>query len=242
MQHDYHMLAERRKVWASKTILKRLYYKWCRLIGNALTSGSILEVGAGSGHFKEFFPDAIRTDILAAPWLDAALDAHFLPFKDGSLNNIVLFDVLHHLQEPTRFFWEAQRVLKPQGRIVVMEPYISWASYLVYRFLHHEKMTFKTDPFNPERLKTGKHHFQGNQAIPTLMFEKDKNHFIRTFPRLTIIQAKRTDFLLYPLSGGFHYPSVCPAGLHPALAYLEKLLQPFNRLLAFRLLVVLEKT
>ena len=242
MQHDYYILAERRKIWASKTILKRLYQKWCHMIGNALTSGSTLEVGAGSGPFKEFFPDAISTDILSAPWLDAVLDAHFLPFKDGSLNNIVLFDVLHHLQEPVCLFSEAQRVLKTNGKIILLEPYISWASFLVYRLIHHEEMTGKIDPFKPSKLKSDKHHFQGNQAIPTLMFEKDKKKFMKTFPHLTIIKEERIDFLLYPLSGGFHYPSFCPAGLYPVLEYLEKLLNPFNRLLAFRLFVVLEKT
>ena len=97
------------------------------------TCTTILEIGAGSGHFQKFFPNAISTDIIEAPWLDAVLDAHFLPFQNKSLNNIVLFDVLHHLPEPSRFFSEAQRVLKPTGRIILMEPYISWVSFLVYR-------------------------------------------------------------------------------------------------------------
>ena len=66
--------------------------------------------------------------------------------------------------------------------------------------------------------------------------------FVDEFPNLNIITKERTDFLIYPLSGGFHHPSLCPMFLYPAFEYMEKLLRPLNRLLAFRLFVVLEKT
>ena len=128
------ILNKRREVWKSKEILRRLYHKWYGIIGNAINPGAIMEIGGGSGNLKEFFPDAISSDILFVPWLDVVADAHHLPFKDGSLDNIVLFDVLHHLRGPVSFFSDAQRVLKQGGRILIMEPYISWASFLIYRF------------------------------------------------------------------------------------------------------------
>jgi len=48
--------------------------------------------------------------------------------------------------------------------------------------------------------------------------------------------------LVYPLSGGFSGPQLLPTALAPATFKVEKLLQPLAPLLAFRLLVVLEKT
>jgi SAM-dependent methyltransferase len=235
------ILAERRRVWTSKEVLRKLYCKWFGVIEDALKSGSILELGGGSGNLKDFLPDVISSDILFAPWLDAVMDAHHLPFKNESLDNIVLFDVLHHLKAPALFFPEALRVLRPKGRIIAMEPYISWASFFVYKFLHSEGMDWRSHPF----VRVDPHHenpFHGNQAIPTLIFEKHREQFANRFSRLRVIREEKMDFLIYPLSGGFHNPSFCPLVLWTVLEYTERLLRPLKRYVAFRLFVVIEKT
>ena len=236
------ILNKRREVWKSKEILRMLYHKWYGIIGDAIKPGSTMEIGGGSGNLKEFFPDAISSDIIFVPWLDVVADAHHLPFKNGSLDNIVLFDVLHHLRESVSFFSDAQRVLKQGGRILIMEPYVSLASFLVYRFIHSEGMDRNIDPFQIDCSVKGKNPFSGNQAVTTLIFEKYKERFIEACPHLRIIRQERSDFIIYPLSGGFHNPSLCPLFLYSTLEYLEKLLRLFNRFLAFRLFVVLEKT
>ena len=242
MKQQNAILMERKQIWKSKKILKRLYHNWYRTIGSTLKPGSILEIGGGSGNLKEFFPDVISSDIVLAPWTDTVLDAHHLPFHDDTFDNIVLFDVLHHLNDPAQFFSEAQKVLKQKGRIVLMEPYISWASFFIYRFLHPESLVWNINPFKKGWLDKDKNHFQGNQAIPTLIFERYKHRFTQDFPGLKFIKKERTDFIIYPLSGGFHNPSLCPLFLYSTLRYLEKILHPLNRFLAFRLFVVLEKT
>lgn len=234
------LLRERRDIWRKKPVLRRLYAKWYGQIGRALKQGRTLELGGGSGNMQEFFPDAISTDILFAPWLDAVIDAHALPFRDASLDNIVLFDVLHHLRSPAGFFREAQRALKARGRIVMMEPYVSWLSFPVYRFLHAEGMDWRADPLE-KAFRGGKYPFQGNQAIPTLLFERHIARLSTAFPRLRIVSLKRLDALLYPLSGGFHNPSLCPPFLVPLFESIEQFLQPLSRYLSFRLFVVLEK-
>jgi len=242
MQQDSHILNERKQIWKSKKILKRLYNNWYRIIGNDLRPGSILEIGGGSGNLKEFFPHAISSDVLFTPWADAVLDAHYLPFKNAVLDNIVLFDVLHHLNDPTQFFCEAQKVLKQKGRILLMEPYISLASFSIYRFLHSEDLIWNINPFKKGRLDKNRNRFHGNQAIPTLIFERHKHQFFKDFPGLKIIKKEKTDFIIYPLSGGFHNPTLCPLFLYSTLDYLEKILNPLNHFLAFRLFVVLERT
>ena len=242
MRQQYDILLERRDVWKSKIILKRLYHRWCRMIKSALKPGSILEIGSGSGNLKEFFPNAISSDILFTPWTDAVLDAHHLPFQDAIFDNIILFDVLHHLYDPARFFYEAHKVLKDKGRIVLIEPYVSWLSFFIYRFLHPEDLYLNINPLNKKGVGKDQKSFHGNQAIPSLIFERYKNRFINYFPRLKIIKIDKMDFIIYPLSGGFHHPNRCPLFLYSSLEYLEKLLRPLHRLLAFRLFVVLEKT
>ena len=241
MQQDSHILNERRQIWKSKKILKKLYHHWYRMIGSALRTGSILEIGGGSGNLKEFFPNAISSDIIFTPWINAVLDAHQLPFKNAVLDNIVLFDVLHHLVDPENFFFEAQRTLKKKGRIVLMEPYISWVSFFIYRFLHPEDLIWNIDPFKKGYSGKNKNHLHGNQALPTLMFERDKNLFAKKFPGFKIIKIEKTDFIIYPLSGGFHHPGLCPLFLYQTLERLERLFNPLKSFLAFRMFVILEK-
>ena len=234
------ILTRRRGIWAAKPILRKLYEKWYGHIQHALKPGRTLELGGGSGNLREFLPEAITSDIVFEPWLDAVMDAHTIPFKDESLDNIVLFDVLHHLARPAVFFHEVERVLRAKGRAIMMEPYVSWLSFPVYQFLHTEGMTWDLDPFLGQSLKR-KGPFEGNQAVPTLIFEKQSSKFLETFPRLKIIQQETMDIFLYPLSGGFHQPSFCPLSLWGFLERLERLLKPMGRFLAFRLFIVLEK-
>jgi len=235
------LLGERRDVWKSKEILRRLYTRWYGRIGQWCSTGRTLELGGGSGHLKEFFPKAVSTDVVYEPWLDAVVDAQTLPFKDECFGNIVLFDVLHHLSCPVAFFQEAQRVLEIGGRIILMEPCVSALSYPVYRFLHHEGLCMEENPLAMTGT-TGKDPFKGNQALPGLLFGRFRNEFVERFQRLKIIQERKLDFFVYPLSGGFHRPSLCPDSLFSVLMGLEHLLEPLSRFLAFRLFVVLEKT
>jgi len=236
------ILNNRREVWRSKEIVRRLYHKWYGIIGDAIKPGTILEIGGGSGNLKEFFPDVMSSDIIFVPWLDVVADAHHLPFQKENFDNIILFDVLHHLIDPASFFKQAQRALKQKGRIVLMEPYISWASFFIYRFLHPEGLIWNVDPFKKGYLEKNKNHLHGNQALPTLMFERNKHLFAKKFPGLNIIKIEKMDFIIYPLSGGFHHLDLCPLFLYQTLEHLEKLFNPLKSFLAFRLLVVLEKT
>ncbi len=235
------ILDKRREVWQSKEIVRRLYHRWYGIIGDAIKPGTILEIGGGSGNLKEFFPDVMSSDIIFVPWLDVVADAHHLPFQKESFDNIILFDVLHHLIDPAGFFRQAQRALKQKGRIVLMEPYISWASFFIYRFLHTEGLIWNIDPFKKGYSGKDRNHLHGNQAMPTLIFERDKYLFAKNFPRLKIIKIEKMDFIIYPLSGGFHHPSLCPLFLYQIFGHLEKLFNPLKDFLAFRLFVVLEK-
>ena len=83
---------------------------------------------------------------------------------------------------------------------------------------------------------------EGNQALPALLFFRRADEFRRRWPELRIVERRRFAFLLYPLSGGFSRRPLVPAGLYRPLAALEALLAPAAPLLAYRCLVVLERT
>jgi len=100
----------------SKPLLQQIYssfYERIIALIDPQIPGRIVEIGSGIGNLKAHLPGAISTDLFANPWLDLACDGYDLPFKDGSLSHLVLFDVFHHLRAPNAFLREARRVLTP---------------------------------------------------------------------------------------------------------------------------------
>ncbi|OGF26062.1 hypothetical protein A2303_04655 [Candidatus Falkowbacteria bacterium RIFOXYB2_FULL_47_14] len=237
-------LALHREIWYKKKILRLIYAQWYRMIQADLKSGKkkTLEIGSGTGNFKEFKSDIIASDIENRPWLDKVFDAHDMPFTDGELSNIVMIDVLHHLVDPIRFFREVGRVLEPGGRIIMLEPFPSFFSLPVYKCFHPEPFDFKKNYFLQGGTDEKKDAWESNQAIPFLLFYRQKKDFLRLFEnKYEIIKKKRISFLLYPLSGGFEHRSFIPGFLFPVFSILEKILAPLASLLAFRCYIVLEK-
>lgn len=231
-----------RAAWQRKPSLRRVYEDAYRRMASLCASGPTLEVGGGSGNFKQFAPDTISTDIVTAPWLDAVADATRLPLGDASLANIVMFDVLHHIEFPVLFFDEAARVLRPGGRIVLCEPAITPLSGLFYSHMHPEPVDMRADPFAIGSPDPRRHPFDSNQAIPTLMFKRQRDRFAARFPALAIRSLTYLSLFAYPLTGGFRPWTAVPAALVPALTSLEAMLMPaLGPGMAFRMLVVVER-
>jgi len=242
MTAPHRRTAENRRQWQRKPALRAIYNDLYRRMAAQCVAGRTLEVGGGSGNFKEFAGDVIGSDITAAPWLDLVADAQRLPFGAQSLANIVMVDVVHHIEQPRVFFAEAARVLKPGGRIVMVEPAVTPASWPFYRFLHQEPTRMGVDPLNDAPPAAGRDAYDGNQAIPTLLVGRYRRRFAELFPSLRLHRADWISLFAYPLSGGFKPWSLIPAALVSPVLRLEAAVEPWlGRILGFRLLIVVEK-
>ncbi len=232
------------ETWQNKKILRDIYTEWYQKIISNLSNvpGKTLELGSGSGNFKEFKPDIITSDIDPQPWLDMSFDAHQMPFHNKELANIVMIDVLHHLANPLLFFKEANKALKKGGKIIMVEPYPSPFSIIVYKLFHPEPFIFNIDYFNQVNYSKEKNPWESNQAIPFLFFFKHINKFNKTFSKnYKVISREKFSFILYPLSGGFENKQIIPNMFIPIAKISEKLLTPLKSLFAFRCLIILEK-
>ncbi|NOS99652.1 MAG: methyltransferase domain-containing protein [Phycisphaerales bacterium] len=245
-------LADHRHVWRRKPLLRDIYREFFAAVRARLAEldGPIVEIGGGPGCFKEYQQGLDRTrpilsfDVTPCPWLDFAADACDLPLKRASVGSLVMIDVLHHLAYPQRFFESAVRVLKPGGRMVMIEPYVSPASWPVYKFIHPEPVDGRVRPLEmpaDQPVNDPARAWDSNSAIPTVLFWRDKWRFEARFPDLRIVERRRMSFLLYPLSGGFGFPSLIPSWAVAAVERVESWLAPFGRWLAFRCLVTVEK-
>src|SRR5436309_3192538 len=235
-------LADHRSIWERKPVLRLVYDDFYDRIAAACKPGLTIELGGGIGNLKRRLTEVVATDIQYAPWLDCVADAQRLPFADACAANIVMVDVLHHLQFPVLFFREAARVLRPGGRVLMVEPAITWGSSLFYRLFHHEPVRSCADVLSHGAPDSGRDPYESNQAIPTLLATRDRERFHRLFPALRIASVQWFSFAAYPLSGGFQAWSLIGEGAARRLLRIERALEPMlGRLAGFRMLLIMEK-
>jgi SAM-dependent methyltransferase len=232
-----------RKAWDANEALRVLYGRWYRRMAELLPApGPWIEIGSGPGFAREFIPELELTDIVKAPWHDRCVSADSLPFADGTVGALVLLDVLHHLSAPTKFFQEAVRVLRPGGRIILCEPYISPVSSVIFRLFHEEPVVMGVRPL-AEHGAQDKDPFDSNQAIPTLLCRPAGQRELEwLFPDLKVVHFERLAGLSYASSGGFSRPALLPMRLWRGLLAIEdRLPAAVYRLIGFRLLAVIER-
>jgi SAM-dependent methyltransferase len=236
------ILDDYRSIWERKPVLRTVYGDIFDRIAQRTVPGTTLEIGGGIGNLKERIEQLVSSDIQFAPWLDLVADAQKLPFADSALSNVVMLDVLHHIEFPALLFREASRVLRPGGRIIMAEPGITLGSMLFYRVLHHEPVQMDVDPLLEGAPDRARDPYDSNQAIPTLLVTRHRERFHAMFPDLEISETQWFSFVAYPFSGGFRPWSLMTEPMARAMLWMEKHLEAsLGRHFGFRLLTVVEK-
>jgi SAM-dependent methyltransferase len=233
-----------RSRWEKKESIRLLYRDFHRRLLEGCPGGCVLDIGGGTAHIKDFRPDIVSTDILSFPGIDVVADAHRLPFSDESFTGVVMLDVLHHLERPIEFLKEASRVLKPGGRLAMIEPAMTAVARRFYDYFHEEPVDMNVDPFANVAINPDRDPFDANQAIPTLLFATPGacGRVEKVIPSLRVRSVKWLSLFAYPMSGGFQDWSLMPAALvRSMLAFEEKVPEVVRRQIAFRMMVVLER-
>jgi len=200
----------------------------------------LLELGSGGGFFKEFASHAITSECVPAQGIERVvdackLDAHFEP---GALDAIVAFDVFHHLPDAAGFLRTASTVLRPGGRIVLVEPWFTPLGQWFYRALHHEPVVL--DP-NDWTIR-GFGRLEGaNSRLPTSVFRDSDARFAREFPELCIVKREPFHKWLYLLSGGLRFNTHIPGVLSRLIVRLDNRLRAFDELAGIFGLIVVER-
>ncbi|HRJ68246.1 MAG TPA: class I SAM-dependent methyltransferase [Beijerinckiaceae bacterium] len=229
-------------VWKAKPVLRAVYGDFYDRIAAACGPGPTLEIGAGIGNLPEKLPDVIGSDIQFGPWLDLVADAQKLPFKADCLGNIVMVDVLHHIEHPLNFFREAARTLRPGGRVVMVEPGITPLSWAFFNYIHEEPVIMSADPLTAGAPDPARNPYESNQAIPSLIATRHRERFEHLVPEMTVREVVWFSPLSYPLSGGFKKWTLLTGGMARALMALERRVERWiGRYVGFRVFLVFEK-
>jgi len=233
------------KLWNRKPLLQKIYTGFHQLMARYLSQlpdGKIVELGSGIGNIHDTIPNCIRTELFPLPWIDQVENAYQLSFSHDSVSDLLLMDVFHHLRYPGTALKEFYRVLKPRGRIIMMEPGLSWLGYIVYGLLHSEPIgsAKQITWLAPEGWTPGQLDYYSGQGNATYVFIQ--GHFADQLSEWKIVDVKRVVSISYAASGGYSGPQLYPRFAYALMLWIDKILSSLPMLFATRLLVVLEKT
>jgi SAM-dependent methyltransferase len=215
-----------------KAFLRRLYRHYYdeyeTVVGRATPGGVVLEIGSGGGFYREIRPSVVALDMRPGADVDVVGSALALPFRSESASAVLMLNVLHHLPDPRVFFRECERVLKPGGRVCLIEPYVSPLSRRLIRPLHHEPW----DEQGPWALAASGPMTAANMALPWIIFVRDRARYAAEFPNLRAERLRLHTMLLYLMSGGVSMRALVPAALFTTMLAVERLLAPAGERLA----------
>lgn len=121
--------------WIAQSRLKKYITKAVSTLG-IRHSDKWLDVGCGSRPYESLFPcgtytgvdvnDSGRPTHMKSP--DYFYDGRTLPFPDQSFDGVLCTQVLEHVANPEVLLSEINRVLKPEGTLVLSAPF-SWGEH-----------------------------------------------------------------------------------------------------------------
>ena len=231
----------RKKIILSKPLLKSIYDEWYQLLARELPSveGQVLELGSGAGYCGEFIRDLITSETTHCLGVRVVADAQRLPFADRSLRAIVMTNVMHHIPDAYRFFAEASRCLRLGGKLLMIDPWLTSWSRIVYKYLHPE--AYSPEATDWSFASTGP--LSGaNTALPWIVFGRDRGKFEAEFPEFSIEKIQPMLPFRYLVSGGVSMRSLMPGFTHSAWKAFEHVLQPhMHRLGTFTFIALVRR-
>ena len=236
-------LESNRARWSRKPLLREIYLDLHRQMATHLSGlpGARVELGSGIADIREAIPDCIRTDLFRFPGIDLSANVYCLPFDDASVSDVLMLDVFHHLRYPGTALREVHRVLKPGGRLVLMEPGIGLLGRLVYGLFHSEPIGRASELtwLAPAGWSPADVDYYAAQGNATHCFTREQ--FAHQLKGWVLLVSQRLAALSYVASGGYAGPQLYPDSAYRLLRRLDGVLSRFPRLFATRLLVVMAR-
>jgi SAM-dependent methyltransferase len=213
-----------RSIWARKKFLREFYCEqYFDRIVHAMPVGRSLEIGAGPGFFARYHRSDVVSDVTPAPHVDRVVDVHAMPFEDQTFDCVIGVDVVHHLYHPGHALAEIRRVLRPRGRLILVEPQCFPIQ----------------DPWGPV-FAAKKDAMQGNATIPKTVFF-DHQADLPKHTNLRVVELSPFSFLGFLGTGGFTRWGLPPVIGKAIVRAEDKLPAALLRQIAIKVFVIAER-
>ncbi len=238
-------LLKNEQAWKAKKSLRVIYKQFYQQMSEHLsrhsTEPKTLEFGSGIGAIKEVIPSCMTSELFPVAGIDRVENIYSINFDDDTLDNILLFDVFHHLEYPGEALAEFHRVLRSEGRVIICDPDMSLCGQIVYGLFHPEplgmKLAIQLDTNSKENRENPRYY--AAQANAWRIFVKKQN-IEQIKKNWNVVATCHYVSFAYWGTGGFSkkqwYPDAC-LGL---IQKIDNLLQFAPQVFSARLLVVLE--
>lgn len=142
-KHAYTTVTETPDTKATKDQIERLYCRY-RFALDFCSGKDVLEVACGAGQGLGYLAKKARRVVggdIDENNLKYArehykgrielkvLDAHRLPFENGSFDVVILYEAIYYLRDPAEFVKESIRVLRNSGALIICTVNKEWADF-----------------------------------------------------------------------------------------------------------------
>ena len=179
--------------------------------------GRILGVG-----MKEFIKnntfDVVETDVAFGPRTRLICDSHDIPFGENSFDCIITQAVLEHVIDPFRCVDEMFRILKPDGLVYAVAPFMKQVHNGQYDFYRFSDMGYRRLFRRFKEIERGLNGGPGQALAWSLLYffrsfgrKRWSRAILRTVASYMFFWLKYTDLLLakkpgsYDAASGFYF-------------------------------------
>ena len=239
------LLDAHRTILAEKPMMQSVFAEFYQRLTKAregyfTAQGVEIELGAGISLFKNSRSEVITSDIKETPHCQTVIDAMNMSVADNSVAALYGINCFHHFPDPGKYFDELQRVLKPGGGAIMIEPYHGPFASILYSSVHDSEHFNKDQAsWSTEGLgaMTG-----ANQALSYLVFKRDLEVFLQKYPMLEVVEITRiNNYIEYLVSGGLNFRQLLPTALIPAIKALQSMFTPISHLFALHQMIVIRR-
>ncbi|MBK8506359.1 MAG: class I SAM-dependent methyltransferase [Saprospiraceae bacterium] len=231
---------EHAKIIQEKYFLRKLYTSWYEILFREIPDYSekrIVELGSGGGFLKKLAPEVITSDFLDLPSNDMCFSALQMPFENSQLDGIFMIDTFHHLPDVEQFLMEANRTLRHNAKLIMVEPANSHWGRWVYQNFHHEPF----DPSGDWKIPASGPLSGANGALPWIVFERDHERFAALFPNFEIKSIQYHTPFTYLTSGGVSMYQLLPDFCYSLIRFTDQLASKITNQASMFMTVVIQK-